>query len=191
MCRTFDPQSLAQENPRKERKPPGRKPGASTSLIGPRPRRHGPRGAFVNYTAATTGRDGKRVTLLTCNSLLQYADQEKYVGFFWDAYLPGSKSFTPESGHYTAIEWTNIAQSPTGDLLAVRLAIVANSLCMLGIRHREDKMILQGHRVYGLALSEMQQALKRPSRLDMDGSLIAAWLIGLFTVRLNNYVKIQ
>ncbi|KAJ5933647.1 hypothetical protein N7454_005976 [Penicillium verhagenii] len=179
---TFDPQSLAHENPRKYRKPPGRKRGTSTSLIDPRPRHHGRREAFVNYTAATTGRGEKRVTLVTCNSLFQYADQEKYVGFFWDAYLPGSKSFTPEAGHYTAIEWTNVAQSLTGDLLAVRLAIVANSLCMLGIRHREHKMTLQGHRVYGLALGEMQRALKRPNRLDMNGSLIAAWLIGLFTL---------
>ncbi|CAK7199311.1 hypothetical protein SEUCBS139899_001987 [Sporothrix eucalyptigena] len=122
-------------------------------------------------------------------SLTSTAEQDRHVGFFWNVYLPNGERFPDEASQYTTCGWTCIARDicdKKNDEIAavVRLAITANSLCMLGSQHREPHMIKDGQKVYGKALLHMRSALQRPPTL-MDNKLaliIASRLLTVFTI---------
>ncbi|CAK7232521.1 hypothetical protein SEUCBS140593_008288 [Sporothrix eucalyptigena] len=116
------------------------------------------------------------------------------MGFFWNAYLPNGEDFPDEATQYTTCGWTRIAREicATRDddtTAVVSLAIVANSLCMLGSQHREPGMIKDGQQVYGKALLQMRSALQRhqlnPSHSTKGKKLaliIASRLLTVFTM---------
>lgn len=125
-------------------------------------------------------------------SLDSFAEQERHIGFFWNAYLPNGEPFPDEASRYTTCGWTQIAQELCRSTAAggnsttnvVRLAIVSNSLCMLGSQHREPRMVQDGHQVYGRALLLMRSALQQfESTEDKKIALIlASRLLTIFTV---------
>ncbi|CAK7231345.1 hypothetical protein SCUCBS95973_007879 [Sporothrix curviconia] len=136
-------------------------------------------------------------------SLSRTAEQDRHVGFFWNVYLPNGEPFPDEAGHYTTCGWTRVARdicsrrdgSSSSDVnendsasAVVRLAIVANSLCMFGSQHREARMTKDGQQAYGEALLKMRSTLQRhqsKATQSMDDKLalvIASRLLTVFTM---------
>ncbi|ERS95687.1 hypothetical protein HMPREF1624_07762 [Sporothrix schenckii ATCC 58251] len=122
------------------------------------------------------------------------AEHERHIGFFWTAYLPNGEPFPDEASRYTTCGWTRIVREmcesqvtttetdSTTDL--VRLAVVANGLCMLGSQHRDTRMVDDGHQVYGRALQKMRAALQRFESTETKklALLLTSRLLTMFTL---------
>ncbi|KAH8879484.1 hypothetical protein GQ53DRAFT_738616 [Thozetella sp. PMI_491] len=118
--------------------------------------------------------------------LCQGALEQKYVGLFWDNYLPADGTFAPNAAQYTVLGWTRVAQNLAGKGEVARLALAGNSLCMLGVRHREEWMFQQGKQVYGRALAGMRKALQNSTRHQLEDLLVASRLLTLFMLLFGN-----
>lgn len=112
----------------------------------------------------------------------RFADQQKYVEFFWRAYLPHEENFSYEDASYTACGWTNVAKDIGDQEDVVKLAMAANCLCMLGSQHGETFMSKEGRLIYSNALGNMRYALQNPAGIDKNRLIIASRLLTLFMV---------
>lgn len=57
---------------------------------------------------------------------------------------------------------------------------MASSLCMLGVRHRDETVLAHGRRLYGRALLQFVKELRNLSNGNRMGLIINARLLGLF-----------
>ncbi|CAK7210766.1 hypothetical protein SBRCBS47491_000890 [Sporothrix bragantina] len=158
---------------------------------------------FKTVTTPTTASRRRRSSTNTtpnvtqswaASSLSTTAEQDRHIGFFWQVYLPHGEPFPDEAGHYTTCGWTRVARDicdgndgGSDSATVVRLAITANSLCMLGSQYHEPRMMKDGQQVYGQALLQMRSVLQRHQSREnkMDDKLaliIASRLLTVFTM---------
>jgi hypothetical protein len=119
-------------------------------------------------------------------SLGRLADQQKYVSFFWTAYLPTEKKRTAEADLQSFSGWTSVAQSFTTEKYAVKAAIIAHSLCMLGKQHKDTVMMQEGLMAFGRALKGVRYGVEQFNNsrgADRESLLIGARLLSLFMVK--------
>ncbi|KAL1895895.1 hypothetical protein Sste5346_004992 [Sporothrix stenoceras] len=142
------------------------------------------------------------VELDLANTLINtLSEQEHYIGLFWEYYLPNGHQFSDEACGYTTCGWTRIAQDLCSNstgwndsascIRVVRLAIIANSLCMIGNQYQETHTVEYGYQAYGTALKQMRNILMQ--KMLTQGAipltdqeklilLIGARLLTVFTI---------
>jgi hypothetical protein len=121
-------------------------------------------------------------------SLGRLADQQNCVSFFWTAYLPTEKKGTADANHHSISGWTSVAQSFTTEKYAVKAAIIAHSLCILGKQHEDAGMMKEGLVAFGRALKGVRYGVehfKNSRGADRELLLIGARLLSLFMVSLH------
>lgn len=107
------------------------------------------------------------VDVVLPGSLSRTAYEEKYVSLYWDLFLPKCRDRTASR------EWTRSSQSLFRTDPALRSAILAVSLGMLGEREDCQWKREEGLKAYGRALLEETTALRSPSRVKSDAVLLA------------------
>lgn len=126
------------------------------------------------------------VTLL--GSLSRTASEDKYVSLYWDLFLPKCRDRSASR------EWTRSSQSLFRTEPALRSAVLAVSLGMLGEREDCQWMREEGLRAYGRALLEETAALRSPSRVKSDAVLLATKFMTtyemLFGARTGNLLEL-
>lgn len=117
------------------------------------------------------------------DSLARSAYEDKYLGMFWESYLPGSRALSAESVRSTLGGWTNTIQDLYLTENVLRKALLAISLGTVGRRYGEKWMTEQALVLYVAALQDMSTALTVPSKAKGDALLTASKLFSLYEVR--------
>lgn len=64
----------------------------------------------------------------------------------------------------------------------MKLAVIANSLCMLRIQHRDEVILDEGRSFYGRALLQLAGRLRNPGQEARPSLILTARLLSLFEV---------
>ena len=122
-------------------------------------------------------------------SLSRTASEEKYVSLYWDLFLPRCRDRSASR------EWTRCSQSLFRTEPALRSAVLAVSLGMLGEMENCRWMREEGLKAYGRALLEETVALRSPSRVKSDAVLLATKFMTtyemLFGARTGNLLELS
>ncbi|KAG8164676.1 hypothetical protein KVR01_004951 [Diaporthe batatas] len=148
------------------------------------------RGGQPSSLALTHRRHSKdEATEITLSgSLSRTASEEKYISLFWDSFLPKSRDRSASR------EWARSSQHLFRTEPALRSAVLAVSLGMLGERENCRWMKENGLKAYGRALLEETVALRSPSRVKSDAVLLATKFMTtyemLFGARTGNLLEL-
>ena len=115
-------------------------------------------------------------------ALVRSADEERYLGQFWSAYLPNGRAL-PSDTTWDALEgWSNTIQAlyPTDGVL--KKTVLAMSLSSCGRDEGNKELKERGLRLYSSALQDMAVALRTPSKARSDSILTASKLFSLYEV---------
>jgi len=111
------------------------------------------------------------------------AVQSHFLDLFLDLYLPKGGTITPKLPTSSTVSWIIIARAAAGrNHDSIKLAMIANSLCMIGVQQEDETALREGRELYGramLQLAEGLQDLDDRSRLSL---IVQARLLGLFEV---------
>lgn len=141
--------------------------------------------------ALAHGRHGKHeaVEIVLPGSLSRTASEDKYVSLYWDLFLPKCRDRTASR------EWARSSQSLFRTEPALRSAVLAVSLGMLGEKEDCQWMRQEGLKAYGRALLEETAALRSPFRVKSDAVLLAAKFMTtyemLFGARTGNLLELS
>ena len=110
--------------------------------------------------------------------LARTAYEEQYLRFFFEAYLPRGNPFSPGERR-----WTSVIQRTCRDDEALTFALLANGLAAVGTRAGEEWAMMESFKMYGKSLRALNKALRMPSKMHKDCSLLSATrLLGMFEV---------
>lgn len=116
------------------------------------------------------------------NGLARSAYEVKYLGLFWELYLPEGRLLSDYYLRHSVGSWTNVARDLHGTEPALDQALLAMSLASLGHRNGETDLMEAGLKHYVSALGEMKGALSTRARRKSDALLIATRMLGLYEV---------
>ncbi|KAH8680733.1 hypothetical protein BX600DRAFT_543431 [Xylariales sp. PMI_506] len=114
------------------------------------------------------------------NSLQRSAAQSYYFGIFLDGYL-GKDS----ANYYTRLEpsttsWISVAHVAAIKYDILKLAMIANSVCMLGAQHGDEGAIKVGRQVYGHVLLQLVDGLGHLRSQNRLALIMTARMLALF-----------
>lgn len=116
-------------------------------------------------------------------SLVRSAREDKYIGLFWDSYIPDRRRFLGTLARYSyANSWVPAMRSLQQNDLALHKIMIALCVGTLGRESREEWMQQESSKLYLGALQEMNVALRTPSRRKSDAVLLATRVFGLYDV---------
>lgn len=125
--------------------------------------------------------DRPTITILP-ESLTRSAYADKFLGFYWDSYLPNGRSFSAEAARYSTAGWTNVVQSLHQQDKSLHMALMANCMALVGLRDGQKWMVDESLRIYGLALGEVARTLRDPIKMKSDELLVASRMLSQFEV---------
>lgn len=142
---------------------------------------------FINATPTASGtvvaRSSVEITLRQSFNLSAY--EQQYLGVFWEIYLPGS----PPVGDafvqlYASGSWVLVARDVSSENEAVRKALLAVCLLMLGRRDRKQWMVQESLRLYTSALNDVRVSLSSTNRRRpcSDAVLVASRALSAYEV---------
>lgn len=143
---------------------------------------------WVNLTTDTgLIRRPKRLvppTVALPDAFARSAYHEKYLGLFWQSYLPAGKAFSADSSKYVSGLWMNEIHSMARQdhQSPVRRILLAISLTSIGRRDNTPWMIENGIQLYGSSLATLAQQLKDPVALADNNNYVASRLLSLYEV---------
>jgi hypothetical protein len=116
-------------------------------------------------------------------SLARSAYEEKYIGLFWDIYLPNGQEFTKLSLRYPVGTWVHAAQALYQSDPALHKVLLA--LCFGTISWRKDQvwMAQESLRFYVSSLRDLNAGLRNPTRRKSDALMLATRMLSLYEVR--------
>lgn len=128
---------------------------------------------------------GEMPSISLLDSLAHSAYENKYLGLFWEAYLPGSKALP--SGELKGVlgGWTEAIPDLYLSDDVLRKALLAMCLGTIGRRDCKKWMAEQGLKLYVEALQDMSAALSRPAKARSNALLTASKMFSMYEVRNN------
>lgn len=144
---------------------------------------------FVNVT--TPPLEGQEVAArkstpsvpLLRDSLAQSALEEKYLGQFWDMYLPKGAESSKLLPKYSLGNWIPAMLDLYKTDPALHKSLMALSMGTIGRRQGIQQLTEQSLRFYYGAISDMNVGLKSSSRGKSDALLLSTRTLGLYEVR--------
>ena len=121
------------------------------------------------------------------NTLVRSADEERYLGHFWSAYLPNGRALSADAVQESLGSWTNTVQKLYSTDDTLKRTLLAMCLSSYGKQQGKKWIKEQGFRLYSAALQDMAVALKVPSRAKSDSILTASKLFSLYEVSSPHY----
>lgn len=125
---------------------------------------------------------GQATTITLPDELARTAYEDKYIGLYWEAYLPNGRALPADQTRLVLGSWS----SATRDLYAaddtLRKSVLAMSFATLSKREGEKWMSEKSLKYYIEALQETAVALKIPSKAKSDELLSATRLFSLYEV---------
>lgn len=118
-------------------------------------------------------------------SLEHSALEAKYLGFFWTSLLPYGQAFPSQAAQYSTTSWTSAVQDLYHKDPLVRLVLLANALTATAQRIKQQSLILQGRRLYGLSLQQVARSLADKKRQDWGKILAASGLLASYEVEVS------
>ncbi|KAK7217299.1 hypothetical protein V2G26_005302 [Clonostachys chloroleuca] len=115
-------------------------------------------------------------------SLESKARDEKYLGLYWSALLPGSRTLSPDALEFSTGGWTTVAGQLCESENTLRQAILATSLSMLGDRDNNATLKLNGLQTYTRAVQSMVTAIRSSRQGNTDGLLAAVRFMIYFEI---------
>lgn len=144
---------------------------------------------FVNKTSsswnARSARDTTSVALP--NTLAQSAYETKYVGLFWETYLPGSWALSASTVQGQLEGWVKVVGELYVSNVILKKALLAICLRMAARNSGEKWMGEKGFELYADALKQMSVALSVPSRAKSNELFAASKIFSLYEVRHKPY----
>lgn len=114
--------------------------------------------------------------------LARSAYELKYLGLFWDLYLPRGPLSSDMSRRYLCGSWSSVARDLYLDDVALRKALLAMCLGTVGRHEGRRWMAEEGLKAYVAALSETTAALNDPERRNSVAILASSRALGLYEV---------
>ncbi|KAH6689696.1 hypothetical protein F5X68DRAFT_254157 [Plectosphaerella plurivora] len=142
---------------------------------------------FVNVTSppiigpasgSSTARSTPEITMPS--SLSRSAYEEKYLGMFWDIYLPEGTASVQTLGRYSFVTWIPIVLDLHTKDPALNKALLALCLGTIGSRRNITWMSEESLKLYAGAVSDMNLGLKNKSRRTSDALLLTTRTLGLY-----------
>lgn len=142
---------------------------------------------FINATTTKTGltvtRVDSQIPLRQSFNLAAY--EQQYLGVFWDAYLPGRPALGDQLfSQHTTGSWVTVAReiSPQDD--AVRKALLAVCMILIGQRDEQQWMVHKSLELYTSALDDVRKSLGSPQTWGTDALLVASRALSAYEVAL-------
>lgn len=106
---------------------------------------------------------GTAATITLAEPLARSAYQERYLGLFWDFYLPNGRSFPVESAQFNTGFWMNELHRlfHRREETAIRRILLAISLSSVGRRDQKPWMVENGIKLYGSCLNTLAEQIKQ------------------------------
>ena len=117
------------------------------------------------------------------NELARSAYEQKYLGMYWEVYLPNGRTFPcADEVRHTLGGWTTpiLELYQTEDVL--KKSVLALCLSTVGRRDGQDWVAEEGLKLHVGALKEMTIAMRDPSRTRGDALFCAAKMFSLYEV---------
>lgn len=133
------------------------------------------------YQLSTTLGQGQQ-DIAQPTELTRSAYQSRYMGLFWETYLPHGRSLPPSIARSYSCGWTEVVQRLCLEDNSVQLALLANCLCTVGNRDGKPWMVVESLKLYGMAVRRLTTLLRNPNREKYDSLLLTAKLLGMFEV---------
>ena len=158
---------------------------------------YGPRLAFVDPSAARQKILAKKaaaaVTPRTTyvasstdialkDSFARTARDARFIGLFWETYLPNGRRFSPEALRYSPGGWTNTVIELHDTEPVLHYAIKALAYGAAATNEGGLQLRLKATQMHSRALVEMRKAMDDPSHYKSDAILAAARLFQYFEV---------
>ncbi|CAH0028559.1 unnamed protein product [Clonostachys rhizophaga] len=117
-------------------------------------------------------------------SLTRSAYQERYLGLFWDIYLPNGRKFPAGSAQHTTELWLNHVQKLVHEdnQIAIRMILLAISLANVGLYDNKTCLVESGTRMYGSCLSTLAEEIGSNTRSTPSSLLATSRLCSLYEV---------
>lgn len=111
------------------------------------------------------------------DALTRTAYETRYLDLFWSVYFPRGGGSSEVAGSASTLHRLY------RDDNALRLALLANSLAVIGMRDGVEWMMKESFRTYGESLKELKAGLLSSSRAKEDPMLAAVRWLSMFEVR--------
>lgn len=116
-------------------------------------------------------------------SLARSAREVKYIGLFWDTYIPDQRRFLGTLARYSySNSWVPSMRSLLQTDPALHKIMIALCVGTLGRDSQEKWMRQESFKLYLDALQDMNVALRTPARRKSDAMLLATRVFGLYDV---------
>lgn len=116
-------------------------------------------------------------------SLSRSASEQKYLGLFWDMYLPEGTASVKIMARYSLASWIPAVFDLHKKDPALNKAVMSLCLGTIGSRRDVKWMSEESLKLYVDALSDMNVGLKCKTRRKSDALLLATRTLGLYEVR--------
>lgn len=159
---------------------------------------YGPRLAFVDPSAArqkilakktaaaaasgTIDATSSTTDIALKDSLARTARDARFLGLFWETYLPNGQRFSPEALRYSPGGWTNTVIELHDTEPALHYAIKALAYGAAATNEGGLQLRLKATQMHSRALVEMRKAMDDPNHYQSDAILAAVRLFQFFEV---------
>jgi hypothetical protein len=154
-------------------------------------RRSGPAAAGTAAAVAAARvdvvRGGDPASVALPNDLTRTAYTSKYLGMFWEDYLPHGRTFSVAAASMANGGWTTVAQEVYDRSMPMRLSMLANCLAAIGQRDGKQWMVEEGSKLYGRSLRELGNSLRNPAEAHSVSTLMATRMLVCFTMLFRQY----
>jgi hypothetical protein len=136
-----------------------------------------------SHKHCSTTKCTEAVDIIQPDALTRTAYDFRYLGLFWEAYYPSGRALqTSTNSQIYGEGWTSAMQNLYSEDDALRLSLVALSICTIGRMENRPWMAAEGLRIYGVALKELDVSLKHPKRVQNVATLATVKALAMFEV---------
>jgi len=120
------------------------------------------------------------------DSFARSAYRERYLGLFWNSYLPNGRAFPTQTTQYTNGVWTNELHDmfhTANNGTSLRDILLA--ICFTSVGQRDEKpwVVENGIRLYGKSVAALGQQLGERRASISSYNLATVRLLSLYEVR--------
>lgn len=130
----------------------------------------------------TKGAGTANTTVAISDSLALTAREQKYLGIFWNDYLPNGREFSDQACMLSTGSWTRAVNRLHGSEPILDKAMMALSASVLGAQNNDPQLKLKGLQTYCSATADMLHAVQHRRHSRSDGVLAAVRLLEFYEV---------
>lgn len=119
-------------------------------------------------------------TTVLVKSLERTARESQYLEVYWTSLLPHGQAFPPQAARYSTTSWTGAIQDLYHKDPLVRIVLLANALTLTAQQIKHPPLMVQGGRLYSMALRLIAQSLLDTQRHNVSGVLAASGLLASY-----------